>query len=155
MSVQGVSGSTNPYLSNLQGGYSSAGSAFKNLVSALQSGNLTGAQGAYSALQNLFQGSGAAQSSSSKSSSPEQSQVSADFAALGNALQSGNLSAAQDAMKKLAQDAQSSQRAHRHHHHHHGSKAASNATAPSSTSTDVTATSGSTGSAGTNIDTLL
>jgi len=154
MSVQGVSGTTNPYLSNVQGGYSGAGSAFKNLVSALQSGDLTGAQNAYSALQSVFQANGVAQRTSSTSSNGEQSQVSTDFAALGKALQSGNISAAQDAMKKLAQDMQSSRRAH-HHHHHHGTRAASDTTASSSTSTDVTATSGSTGSAGTSIDTLL
>jgi len=153
MSVQGVSANTNPYLSNLQGGYSSAGSAFKNLVTALQSGDLTGAQNPYSALQSIFQSNAGTKTASLTSSNGEQNQVSTDFAALGKALQSGNISAAQDAMKKLAQDMQSSQRTH--HHHHHGTHAASDATAPSSTSTDVTATSGSTGSAGTYIDTLL
>ena len=97
---------------------------FKQLASALKSGDLSGAQKAYSALQQLL---------------PDQSQggnpVSTDFAALGKALQSGDLSTAQSAFSQLQNDLQSAsqsggansltQAMKGHHHHHHASSSQS------------------------------
>lgn len=57
---------------------------FEQLASALQSGNLSGAQQAYSSLSAAMQNSSSAQSNSP---------LSADLNALGQALQSGNLPA--------------------------------------------------------------
>ncbi len=112
---------------------------FKQLASALKSGDLSGAQKAYSALQQLL---------------PDQSQggnpVSTDFAALGKALQSGDLSTAQSAFSQLQNDLQSAsqsgsansltQAMKGHHHHHHASSSQS-----STASSTTTASSGTTG----------
>lgn len=152
MSVQGVSASTNPYLSNLQSSSSTIASAFQNLATALQSGDLKSAQSAYSQIQSLMQNAQSSQATTGQQASGQQSQFSTDFAALGKALQSGDMSAAQDALKKLGQDMQSTGKAHHHHHHHPGGGAPSQATA---SSTAVTSTAGTTDSSGNNVNTLL
>ncbi len=66
---------------------------FQQLASALQSGDLSGAQTAYSSIQQLLQ----ANTNSSSSSSPNTLQ--SDFAALGQALSSGSLTQAQSAFR--------------------------------------------------------
>ncbi len=155
MSVQGVSASTNPYLSNLQSSSSTLGSAFQSLAAALQSGDLKSAQNAFSQIQSLMQNSQSSQGTTTQQANGQQNQFSTDFAALGKALQSGDVSGAQTALKKLQQDMQSSSsttKTHHHHHHHHGGEAPSQATASSSA---VNSTAGSTDSTGTNINTLL
>lgn len=68
---------------------------FGQLASALQSGDLSGAQSAFSNIQQLLQG----QQGSSTSSTTQN-----DFAALGQALQSGSLSQAQSAFSQLQSD---------------------------------------------------
>jgi outer membrane protein assembly factor BamD (BamD/ComL family) len=70
---------------------------FRELASALQSGDLSGAQSAFSNIQQLLQG----QQGSSTSSTTQN-----DFAALGQALQSGSLSQAQSAFSQLQSDLQ-------------------------------------------------
>ena len=84
---------------------------FQQLATALQSGNLTAAQQAYSSLASSLQNSSSAQSSNP---------LSADFTALGQALQSGNLSAAQQAFSNLQQAAVQQFGGVEGHHHHHG-----------------------------------
>lgn len=75
---------------------------FMQLQNALQSGNLSSAQAAYSTIQQSIQsGSG------SQSLLAGNSQISSDFQALGQALQSGNLSAAQSALTTFQQEMQS------------------------------------------------
>lgn len=86
--------------------------AFNQLSQDLQSGNLTAAQQDYSNIQQAFQN----QSSQSQSqvhphhhhhmSGGEGSQISQLFQQLGQALQSGNLSTAQQAYNSLSQDLQ-------------------------------------------------
>ncbi len=155
MAVQGVSAGTNPYLSNLQSSSSTLATAFQNLTAALQSGNLNSAQNAFSQIQSLMQNSQSSQGATTQQASGQQSQFSADFAALGKALQSGDVSGAQAAFKQLQQDMQSASsttKTHHHHHHHHGGGAPSQATASTSA---VNSTAGSTDSTGTNINTLL
>ncbi len=95
---------------------------FSNLTSALQSGNLSAAQQAFSSLSG--------NSSNVSSNSP--------LAQLGQALQSGNLTAAQQAMQTLM-----SQRGG--HHHHHGGQN-SQANAASTTATPPVTNSYGTGS---------
>jgi hypothetical protein len=76
---------------------------FQQLASALQSGDLSGAQSAYSAIQQVL---GANSSSASNSSSSGPNTLQTDFAALGQALQSGDLSTAQSAFSQLQSDSQ-------------------------------------------------
>jgi hypothetical protein len=113
---------------------------FEQLFQSMQSGDLSGAQQAYLALQQLQSNntsssttasSGATASSSvastastaststTGSASTAGNAIAGDWSALGQALQSGDLNSAQSAFSKLEQDLQSSaQRAgHRHHHH--------------------------------------
>jgi hypothetical protein len=100
--------SANQYASQASGtaNFQQIQSDFKSLTSALQSGDLNGAQQAYAALKKdapeLFQ------NNSATSTNPLANALSA----LGSALQSGNLTGAQTAMSSL-------QQAVRGHHHHH------------------------------------
>src|SRR5262249_17375708 len=104
--------------------------------SALQSGDLSGAQQAFATLRQDMrsarrahhhhnggdsQSSSSTQNTSSTTSSngSTQSQASKDFAALKSALQSGDLSSAQQAFASFQQDVQNTGATHHHHHHHH------------------------------------
>ena len=84
---------------------------FEQIFQAIQSGNLPSAQQAYNDLQQIRAGSSAPTStagSSASSTVPTTSApnpVSVDWTSLGQALNSGSLSSAQDAMTKLTQDA--------------------------------------------------
>ena len=126
---------------------------FKQLANALQSGNLTGAQKAFKALQQLVQGSqSGSQSSGGQPATTGNNPLQNDFAALGQALSSGNLSAAQSAFSQLQTDMQAAapnsssgavQSTHHGHHHHRHVSSSSDS---DSTTTDQTSSTGSTGS---------
>jgi hypothetical protein len=77
------------------------------------------------------------------------SSVSSDLAALGQALSSNNLAAAQQAFQSLQTDLQGTQQTqHHHHHHHHGSGSVQGAQEDASTQDSAstqTSTSGQTG----------
>jgi len=75
---------------------------FNQLASALQSGDLSGAQSAYSSIQQLLQDNQS--SSNSTTGSNGSSSIQNDFATLGQALQSGDLSQAQSAFSQLQSD---------------------------------------------------
>jgi hypothetical protein len=154
MSVQGVSSSTNPYLPNVQSNTATMSSNFKSLFTAIQSGDLKSAQNSYSQIQSLLQNTQSSQTATAAQPSPQQSQLNADFTALGSALQSGDINGAQNALKKLGEDLQSTGKAH-HHHHHHGGKPPSDATASSTGVSSTAATSGSTSSSGSNLNVLI
>jgi outer membrane protein assembly factor BamD (BamD/ComL family) len=79
---------------------------FEQLASALQSGDLSGAQSDYSNIQQILQANPGASSSSTSSTGSNTLQT--DFAALGQALQSGNLNTAQNAFDNLQSDFQAS-----------------------------------------------
>src|SRR5580698_7094627 len=81
---------------------------FQQLASALQSGNLSGAQSAYSNIQQLLQGNQGSSTSNTGSTSTGSNTLQNDFAALGQALQSGDLSTAQSAFAQLQSDFQAS-----------------------------------------------
>lgn len=85
---------------------------FSQLLGALQSGDVSGAQQAYAAMQQLLPGFQEATQASSGTANT----VGTDFSALGAALNSGSLAGAQDAVAKLQQDAQ----AYRQEHHKFG-----------------------------------
>lgn len=90
--------------------------AFNQLSTDLQSGNLSAAQQDYSTIQSDFQNQsaqghhhhhhGGGSGSSGSGSSSESSEISQLFSQLGSALQSGNLSNAQQAYSTLQQDLQ-------------------------------------------------
>jgi len=108
---------------------------FKALQSALQSGDLTGAQQAFANFQQD------APSSSPAGKKTQNTQAVADFQSLQSALQTGDLNAAQKAFASWQQDLQSAGKAH-HHHHHHKSEPAVDGTSASTTAS-ILPTSGS------------
>jgi outer membrane protein assembly factor BamD (BamD/ComL family) len=84
--------------------------AFQKLAQDLQSGNLSAAQQDFSTIQQDVQAqvSGHHHHGHSPSSGAQQNPIAQLFSELGQALQSGNLSAAQQAYTALQQDFQSS-----------------------------------------------
>jgi DNA-binding FadR family transcriptional regulator len=127
---------------------------FKQLASALQSGDLAGAQKAYSALQQLQQSSqSGGQSSSQQQANSGNNPIQNDFAALGKALSSGDLTGAQTAFSQLQSDLKAAfqsgasggvQSAHHGHRHRHASSASDSDS--DSGATDQTTTASSTDS---------
>lgn len=103
-------------------------SELQQLGQDLQSGNLTAAQQDFATLtQRMFSSSTTAAGSSSNTSTSSTSSASSptgtgsilqDLKTLGADLQSGDLSAAQQAYSALQQDILSAGKGH--HHHHHG-----------------------------------
>ncbi len=83
--------------------------AFQQLAQDLQSGNLSAAQQDFSTIQQdaQTQGSGHHHHHAHSSSGAQQNPIAELFSELGQALQSGNLSAAQQAYTTLQQDFQS------------------------------------------------
>jgi hypothetical protein len=135
MSISSISSNSNNYLTgSAQNKFSQFQTDFQQLGSALQSGDLSTAQGAFSALQNLLTNASAA--TRSQQSQNGQSTLSTDLNTLGQALQSGNLSNAQAAHTKVQQDMQTVQASHRsgHHHHQHADASQDSSSASSSTS---------------------
>jgi hypothetical protein len=127
VAISGVGSNANTYQPNVQSTYKQRQQDFQNLASALQSGDLTGAQTTFAALQKLQQGR---QTQSGQQGNSSTNPISTDITALGKALQSGDISGAQSAFATLQKDFQSLQQGqggqpvgghhHHHHHHHHG-----------------------------------
>jgi hypothetical protein len=123
---------------------------FKKLAQALQSNDLSGAQSAFSSLQQLLQtsqpSSGQQQAASTTGGSPLQT----DFNNLGQALASGDLSGAQSAFTQLQSDLSAatqggtSQTSGHHHRHHEVSN-----TSDASSTSETDSSTGGTESAGT------
>ena len=109
---------------------------FKALSSAIQSGDLSGAQSAFATLLQQIQS--ASQAHGGTSLFGQNSAIGKDFQAIGSALQSGDVSGAQSAMASFKQDL----KAARHHHHAQG---VDSSTASSAT-TSGTGTASSSGS---------
>ena len=139
MTISGIPSNSNAYPTSTND-RNSFRTDFGDLASALNAGDLSSAQNAFAALQSLQPGRFGGASSSTTSgaqSASGASPISTDIAALSKALQSGDLSAAQTAFKKVQQDMSG---AHRGHHHHHPKQATSQdstTSASSSTSTDA------------------
>jgi len=133
MSVSGVSSSSTVTQTDWRSLVNQFKQDFKQLASSLQSGDLTGAQKAYAALQQLLQSNqSGGQSSNAQQASSTNNPIQNDFAALGSALQSGDLSSAQSAFSQLQTDMKAAvqngssaavQSAHHGHHHRHVSSA--------------------------------
>ncbi len=94
MAISGVDSNSNEYQPHLQSTYKQRQQDFQDLASALQSGDLTGAQNAFAALQKLQQGR---HTQSGQQGNSSTNPISTDITALGKALQSGDISGAQSA----------------------------------------------------------
>jgi soluble cytochrome b562 len=133
-SISSVTSGYQPTLTDWLNNLSQVRQGFKNLASALQSGDLTGAQQAFTALQQLLPNSSAGNQTQNGQQGSGQKTFATDFQALGQALKSGNLTDAQTALSKLQQDMQSVQGHHHHHGHHHGSASTQSTGSPTSNS---------------------
>jgi len=107
MSIAPISSSMSTYQPSAPQAGKGIRQDFQNLAGALKAGDLPGAKDAFSKLQQLLQGfqSGnvnQAQGNGNKS----QDKLGADLTAIGKALQSGDLTSAQDSLKKLLEDMQ-------------------------------------------------
>jgi hypothetical protein len=159
ISISGVSSNSGLPQTDSQSSVSQLRQTFKQLASSLQSGDLSGAQKAFASLETLLQSNqSASQGSTGQSASTQKSPVQSDLAALGQALSSGDLSAAQGDFSKLQKDLQpagqsggSSQSvgsAHRHGHHHHTEASDSDSTATTTDTTPSTTSANSPNSTG-------
>lgn len=136
---------------------------YTQLANALQSGNLTNAQSAYAALQQLVQAqtgaNGASNTNSSTNSTNGNDAITNDFSALGQALAAGDLTQAQSVFSQLQSAVQAAQQlgtsqtqngtqvaaphGHHHHHHHGGGSSSQSASSTSTTGTSSTSTTSS------------
>lgn len=122
MSISSVSsGTAASYAANSQ--QNDLRNAFKQVADAINKGDLEGAQNAFDNLAELLNSApqGASQSASAGSQSASRngsgpSNLSSLLDQIGDALQSGDLDQAKQALQNLQQTAQS----RHHHHHHHG-----------------------------------
>jgi hypothetical protein len=109
---------------------------FDTLAKALGSGDLAGAQQAFTTFQqdlkNIPQSQGVQQTSQVSPSNPRDA-----LAVLSQALGSGNLSDAQNAFSTLLQDLQGQAGPVKHHHHHHGGGAQPVAATATATTTSA------------------
>lgn len=121
MSIPGVSSSIANFQNTIPTLFQQLRKDFIDLEQTLNSGDLSGAQKAYAAVQQDMQNLG---------HQPEGSgQLSTDLTALGNAFQSGDLSGARKAYATLKQDMQKAPTAvGTPHRHHQNTGSAQNAT---------------------------
>jgi hypothetical protein len=160
MSISPVSFNSGVSQSNSLSSANSIQQTFKQLAKSLQSGDLTGAQNAFSNLQQLLQSGQSGSPVSSQQPQPASTRnnpIATDLAALGQALSSGDLSTAQSDFSKLQNDLQTASQggatgsgqgvgASHHHGHHHRAEPA--AAADSTDTTDSTATNSTTSTNG-------
>ena len=137
MSLFGVSGTSLASIA-LQRQY------FQTLASAVDAGDISQTQQTLSALQantQAPQATGGSSGQTSQGGSGLGVQIKTDFSALSSAVQSGDLTGAQNALASLQQDFRSvgksgsdgSQTSQVHHHHHHGGGGETASTATSTT----------------------
>lgn len=150
MSISGISSATNPYLTSLQNGIQQRNTDFKALGQALNSGDLSAAQQAFAVFQNdqqnlfsILQSQGGQQSNLQNGGNQQGNPLQA----LQQALNSGDLSGAQQAFAALQQLLN-----HGHHHQHHtGGVQAAATTNASGAGTDNDGDNDGSGSSGTGI----
>jgi len=133
MTINNVSSAASLYQTETQSPWKQRAQDFKALQSALQTGDLSGAQQAFATLQKDLPSS--APTTKPSSSSSQSTPASKDFQALQSALSSGDLSGAQQAFASLKQDLQSAGKAHKHQHHHSGSESSATPVASSTPNT--------------------
>jgi hypothetical protein len=113
---------------------------YAQLASALQNGNLAGAQSAFAALQQALQTQSGTNAAATTTSAGSNDPIANDLTALGQALSSGNLTQSQSAFSQLQNDIQAApqsgtSRPEEHHHHHGGGDFSPTASYTSSNST--------------------
>jgi len=159
MSVTNISSLTSSSQTNLKALRQQGEEDFAQLFQAMQAGNLASAQQAYGALQQWQSNFTTTDTSSSTGSSTStgttttadstssaSNAVLNDWNALGQALQSGNLSSAQSAFSSLESDAATAASQIQGRHHHHGTQEAQSVySAMQSTGATSGSTSSSTG----------
>jgi hypothetical protein len=131
------------YQTNWQNNVSQIKQDFQSLASDLQSNNLTGAQQAFTALQQLLPNPSAGNQTQTGQSGSGQNQFGTDLSAVGQALQNGDLSGAQQAFATLQQDMQSVQGQHHYHHHHHHGSSSTQSTSSATSNSSSQSTNGS------------
>ena len=125
MSVSSISSNISQYQANVQNIYQREQQNISNLGNALQSGNLSSAQQAFSAFEQILnsgQTGNQAQNTPLTPVTTSNNPVSADLTVLGNALQSQNTTSAQTAFNQVLQDLEGTQntlKGHHHNHHHY------------------------------------
>lgn len=143
MSVSSVSSNVDPSQTYQISGSSSRRlerqKEFNELADALKSGDLSSAQQAFSAWQQLFATSSGNSQSQTQTAQQDtaKNSVTADISSLGQALQSGDLTAAQTDFTQLQTDIQTLGKG-QHHHHHHKASASTQDTATAATSNSST-----------------
>jgi len=132
MTVSGITSTSGPkQIDGWQSDFQQRRNSFEQIAQALQAGDLTQAQQAFSALTQNAPNSGEAPNGSIKD----------DFNTLGQALQSGDLDSARKAFATIQQDLQKLGQAHHHHHRHHTQDGQQNFSSSSSV-TDNSSSSG-------------
>jgi len=146
MSVSGPSPAINLYIRGSQSeqayGFKQRQPQLVSLSQALSTGDLSAARSAFSALQQDIQAAPQAQNGQPTAQSTQNSQNSVVGAlqALGQALTSGNIPAAQSAFTTLQQNLQNAGQAHHHHHHRTGGGQGGSSSSVSATSAAPTST---------------
>jgi outer membrane protein assembly factor BamD (BamD/ComL family) len=123
MNISAISSTSSTSSTQTQSIFQKRAQDLKDLQDALKTGDLSGAQTAFAALQKDLPSNPAAVQKNQNSPGAK------DFQALQTALQSGDLSGAQQAFANLKQDVQSAHKGHHHHHQDNGSSANSAALA--------------------------
>lgn len=154
MNLTTISSAVPAYQPQVQSAFQQRAQDFKALQTALDSGDLSAAQQAFTALQQDRPNAAQNTQSSTNSAPTQPNQLGKDLQSLQSALQSGDIDSAQSAFATLKQDLKSVgglHHAHGHHGHHH-----SPARGPNGTSSPETGSSpASTANSGTSIGTLL
>ena len=124
MSISGVGSASGFNQSALSGLYSQSKQDFKTLVSDVKSGDLAGAQKALAAWQQDRQSISSAKDATSTTATQPASNTSAnpvqaDFAALIQAIKSGDITGAQNDLTTLQNDMKAQGASGAGHHHHH------------------------------------
>jgi hypothetical protein len=116
MSISALSSSSYSPATSSQSTFNALKKDFNELSQALRSNDLSGAQAAFSDLQQLLQKSQAS-SGQLQYASKSGGSVETDFNSLGTALASGDLSQAQSEFTQLQSDLSAATGGGQHHHH--------------------------------------
>jgi hypothetical protein len=131
-SISSVSPAIDPYQATNLNAFVQFVNNFNAIGNALQSGDLSEAQGALATFQQDLPGNASSQGSTSQPFG-NNAKANTDFQSLAAALQSGDLTGAQKAYASLQDDLQQTSTRKSHCHHHHPSSNAATTTPPAST----------------------
>jgi len=149
MTISGIGSTTSSYPTSAADNFNQVFGDFKNIGTAIQSGDSATAQKALTAFQNDLQSGGSSNPLSQLFSSD--STLGKDLTALQTALKSNDSTGAQAAFKTLVQDMKGAMKiqAPRHHHHHRVDNDDQNSNAATSTSSVTDPTTSALSASGT------